>query len=338
MILKALKSHYLKFSLILFAGALLVNFLQSSTPETKNEEVYQDYFNKNYRIYALNLPDELDFAGENIPLELEDIRERMDRELHVNAYWQSNTLFYLKRANKWFPVIEPILKENGVPDDFKYLALVESGLLQVVSPAGARGFWQFREDAATEFGLEVTNEVDERYHVQKSTVAASKFLKKAKEKFGTWTMAAASYNVGMRGLQNQVDRQKENYYHDLLLNEETSRYVFRILAAKEILNHPGKYGFHYRDKHLYEPYNFKTIEVDTAVKDLAVFAQGLGINYKTLKLLNPWLRQSYLYNRNKNTYEILLPVDADLAKFMLPQKETIEPETTTTGDSAILSN
>ncbi len=333
-----MKNHYFKLAFILFAGIVLINFLQSSTPETQDEKVYQDYFNKNYHIYALNHPERLDFAGEEVPLQLEDVRERFDRELHVNAYWQSNTLFYLKRANKWFPVIEPVLKENNVPDDFKYLALVESGLLQVVSPAGARGFWQFRESAATEFGLEVSKEVDERYHVEKATEAACKYLKKAKEKFGSWTMAAASYNVGMRGLQNQVDRQKEDYYHNLLLNEETSRYVFRILAAKEILSHPGTYGFHYRDEHLYKPLRFQIIEVDTAVKDWAVFAQDLGINYKTLKLLNPWLRQSYLYNRDKKTYEIKVPVEDDLAKFVLPRKNKVQTQTSATAPNDSLSH
>lgn len=338
MILNTIKSHYLKFTVLLLAAGVLINFLQSSAPETKDEQVYQEYFNKNYRIYAINHPEEIDFAGEKIPLELDDIRERFDRELHVNAYWQSNTLFYIKRANKWFPIIEPILKKNQVPDDFKYLALVESGLMNVVSPAGARGFWQFRESAATEFGLEVTKEVDERYHVEKATEAACKYLKKAKDKFGSWTMAAASYNVGMRGLQNQVERQKENRYHNLLLNEETSRYIFRILAAKEILTQPGKYGFYFRDEHLYEPFNYKVIEIDTAVNDLATFAQDLGINYKTLKLLNPWLRQSYLYNRGQKKYGIMLPIEEDLNKYVLKGEQKVESQIPDSISSDSVSN
>lgn len=317
MISKNNKKRFFAATLLIFIGVVALNLLQSSAPETKDEEVYREYFQKNYRVFALHHPDELTFAGEPVPIHLEDIKERFDRELHVNTYWQSNTLFYIKRAHRWFPVIEPILKENNVPDDFKYLALVESGLMQVVSPAGARGFWQFRESAATEFGLEVNKEVDERYHVQKATVAACNYLTKAHEKFGSWTMAAASYNLGMRGLQNQVERQKENYYYDLLLNEETSRYVFRILAAKEILTHPGKYGFIYRDEHLYAPYKYDVLEVDTAIKDLAAFSQGLGLNYKTLKILNPWLRQSYLYNRSGKTYEILIPRDSEREKFII---------------------
>lgn len=306
------------FSLIII-GAGVAEFFTSAKTDSKaeNERTYQDYFNRDYKIYSLNLPQNLSFAGEEVPLQLSDVSEKLDRELHVNTYWQSNTLLYLKRSNKWFPVIEPILKENDVPEDFKYLALIESGLTQVVSPAGATGFWQFMEGSGREYGLEINDEVDERYHVEKATKAACDYLKEAKEKFGTWTLAAASYNMGQNGLEHQLERQKASNYYDLLLNTETARYVFRILAAKEILNHPGKYGFHYRDEHLWEPIKTEIVKVDTSVDDFAAFAKDRGINYKVLKNLNPWLRQSYLRNRSGKTYEIKLPQKSALSKLML---------------------
>ena len=190
-----------------------------------------------YNVYALDLPKELDFAGERVPLEIPDVYERLDREFLVNTYWQSNGLLLIKRSNKYFPIIEPILKRNGVPDDFKYLALIESGLLDVVSPSGASGFWQFMKAAAIEHGLEVNNNVDERYHLEKATQAACDYLKKAKQSTGSWTMAAAAYNAGIAGMNNQVTAQQTSNYYDLWLNTETSRYIFRILAVKERKHH-----------------------------------------------------------------------------------------------------
>ena len=203
--------------------------------------------------------------------------------------------------------MEPILKKNGVPDDFKYLCLIESGLMNVVSPAGATGFWQILKTTGQEYGLEINSNVDERYDVAKSTEAACKYLKEAHDKYGNWTLAAASYNMGINGVERQLERQKVNNYYDLLLNAETSRYVFRIIAAKEILEHPTKYGFHFRLKDLYLPPETYTVKVDTAISDLALFAEQHGVNYKILKIFNPWLRETHLNNKSRKLYTIEFP-------------------------------
>jgi len=270
---------------------------------------YRQYFNDNYKIFSLSSPDGLTFADEEIPLDILDVKEKLDQELLVNTYWQSQTLLFHKRANRWFPVIEPILKEHGVPDDFKYLAVIESGLTDVVSPAGATGFWQFMRNTGRDYGLEINNEVDERYHIEKATAAACEYLKDAHEKYGSWSMAAASYNMGMAGLNNQVKRQDVDNYYDLLLNIETGRYMYRILAIKEILSKPAQYGFHFRPQDLYPAYDTRTVTIDENVGDFAEFATENGINYKILKILNPWLRDTYLTNPARKEYEIKLPAD-----------------------------
>lgn len=262
---------------------------------------------KDYKVYALPVPEKMDFAGEAVPLESPDIHERMDRELLVNTYWQSNGLLLIKRARKYFPIIEPILRENGVPDDFKYLAVAESGLAQVVSPAGARGFWQLMKPTAKENGLEVNDNVDERYNIEKSTQVACQYIKASKERFGSWTLAAAAYNAGNYGVSKQQNRQEVHDYYDLLLGSETKRYVFRILALKEILSHPHEYGFEFNEKDLYHHIPVKKVKVDTAVTDFAKFAKDFGINYKILKIHNPWLREAHLNNRSRKLYHIEIP-------------------------------
>jgi len=295
---------------ILIAMCVIIGFEMftfSSNDHSDENQSYQNKFNEDYRIYSINIPESLYFCGEPVPLKDLDVNERLDRELLVNAYWQSNSLLYHKRASKWFPIIEPILKENGVPDDFKYLALVESGLMNVVSPAGAAGFWQILKKTGQEYGLEVNDDVDERYHVEKATIAACKYLKESYERYESWTLAAASYNMGIGGVGKQLKRQKANNYYDLLLNSETSRYVFRILAAKEIHENPTKYGFHYRLKDLYLPHDTYTVKVDTTISDLVAFADGYKVNYKILKVFNPWMRQTYLPNKSRKKYEILFP-------------------------------
>lgn len=309
-------------SLALFVIIGFEMFTFSSNDHSNENQTYQAKFNEDYRIYGLNIPENLDFCGETVPVIDQDVLERLDRELLVNTYWQSNSLLYHKRASKWFPVIEPILKANGVPEDFKYLALVESGLTNVVSPAGAAGFWQILKKTAQEYGLEVNNDVDERYHVEKATQAACKYLLEARERFGSWTLAAASYNMGMGGVSKQLRRQKANNYYDLLLNSETSRYVFRIIAAKEIHENPTKYGFHYRLKDLYMPHETFTVKVDTTINDLVAFANLYKVNYKILKVFNPWLRQTYLPNKSRKKYEILFPKSGyyDFGATNLPAK------------------
>ena len=256
---------------------------------------------------AFYFPTEVDFADEGMPMEIPDVRERFDRELLVNANLHASTILIIKRANRAFKIIEPILEKNGVPNDFKYLAVIESSLINAVSPSGAKGVWQFMPATAKEIGMEVNDCVDERYHLEKSTEAACKFLLAAKEKFGSWTLAAASYNGGITGVNKQIDLQKVSNYYDLLLNEETSRYVFRILALKEIMKAPEKFGFAVPKQDLYELYPTRKIEIDSTVTNLADFAIRQGVNYKILKLYNPWLRDSKLDNKVRKKYVIELP-------------------------------
>ncbi|UJH91981.1 transglycosylase SLT domain-containing protein [Antarcticibacterium sp. 1MA-6-2] len=278
-----------------------------STTEKIQERDEEGKVTKDYNIYALPMPDDLNFAGEPVPLDNPDIYERMDKELLVNTYWQSNALLLMKRANKYFPVIEPILKEKGVPDDLKYIAVIESSLTQAVSPARATGFWQIMEGTGKDYKLEINSNVDERYHIEKATRVAADYLKKSKEKFGSWTLAAAAYNAGNAGISRQLERQDVNDYYDLLLGEETGRYVFRILALKEIMKDPYKYGFHYEEKDLYKHIPTYTVEISSPVTDFAGFAKEHGINYKILKLHNPWLREAHLDNNSGKKYKIEIP-------------------------------
>ena len=260
-----------------------------------------------YKVYALDLPDTLNFADEKISLSSPDLKERLDRELLVNTYWQSNMMLLLKRANKYFPTIEKILKEEGVPSDLKYLSVIESGLENAISPAGAKGFWQIMRTTGKEYGLEVNSNVDERYHIELSTRMAAKYLKKAKNKFGSWTLAVASYNRGIRGIQRNLNQQKVENYFDLRLGKETSRYVFRVLAVKEIIENPMKYGYVYDHTDLYYPVPVRYHGLDTAISNLATFAKKMGVNYKILKIHNPWLLQNHLNNKSRKYYEIAIP-------------------------------
>jgi len=281
--------------------------IQNATTKTVVKSEINKNVSDNYEIKAVTMPAYLEFAGEQVPLDIQDVYERMDRELHVNTYWQSNTLIYAKRANKYFPIIEKILVENGIPNDFKYLALIESGLMNVTSPAGAKGFWQIMKATGRENGLEINKNVDERYHLEKATKVACKYLNEAYKKFGNWTTAAASYNSGRSGIIRQMDKQQVSNYYDLLLGEETSRYVFRIIAAKEILSNPKKYGFVYEQNDLYNHIDTYKVEVDSVITNIANFAKHYGINYKELKALNPWLRENVLNNASKKKYEVTLP-------------------------------
>ena len=264
--------------------------------------------NKKLKVFALKSPNNLDFCGEKVPINFSDIKERLDRELLVNTYWQSNMMLLIKRANKWFPKIEAILNEEGVPDDFKYLAVIESGLENARSPRGAKGFWQLMPSTAKQFGLEVNSNVDERYHIEKSTRVACKYLKKAKSKFGSWTLAAASFNRGIYGIEKELIRQKVKNYYDLLLNNETSRYVFRILAVKDILSNPTSYGYVFEKSDLYNSTPVKIIHWDLPIENIAYFAKEQGINYKLLKIFNPWLIQNHLNNKSRKKYEIQIPL------------------------------
>jgi hypothetical protein len=250
---------------------------------------------------------QMDFAGEQVPTYMADVQERLDKEMITNMNYHTNTTLVIKRANKVFPVLEPILAKYGIPDDFKYLAVIESSLVNAVSPAGARGVWQFMPLTAKEKGMEISDQVDERYHLEKATEAACKYFIAAKEKFGSWTLAAASYNGGIGGIKNKMEEQQVDNYYDLLLTEETSRYVFRILALKEIMKNAKNYGFSIPKEALYYPIATKKIVVDSSITNLAQFAKSQGVNYKILKLHNPWLRDKMLLNSTGKKYEIEIP-------------------------------
>lgn len=251
-----------------------------------------------------SIPLKVEFCGETVPLDSKDIKERLDKEIIKNSYWHSSILLFYKRTGKYFPIIENILKKNKIPQDFKYLAIAESGLANVVSPAGAKGFWQFMEKTGKEYNLEISKEIDERYHLEKSTQAACDYLKTAYQKFGSWTLVAASYNMGMYGLEKSLKRQKVNSYYDLLLNSETARYVFRIISFKLILENPNLFGYNLKNDEKYTPLKFTSISLDSSVADFADFAISQKINYKILKIANPWLRQKYLKNETNKSYKI----------------------------------
>jgi|TARA_B110000037_G_scaffold92552_1_gene109075 hypothetical protein len=293
---------------IVLVSGILINVQQNDSKIEENISITTpEDIKEPYQIKALKIPEGINFAGELVPIEKADIKERMDRELLVNTYWQSNSLLLIKRAHKYFPIIEPILAENGIPDDFKYLALIESGLLNATSPAGARGFWQLMKGTAKENGLEVNTNVDERYHIEKATEVACKYLNKSFKKFNSWTNSAASYNAGVTGISRRLKAQRVDDYYDLLLGEETSRYVFRIIAVKEIMSNPALYGFNFEKEDLYNLEETKIVKVDTAITDIALFAQNFDTNYKELKIHNPWLRENKLNNSSRKLYEIKLP-------------------------------
>lgn len=262
-----------------------------------------------HEFQSVEIPEKIVFAGEEFPINRFDYIEALDRELLSNVYFHSQTIRFIKLAPRYFSIIEPILRENGIPDDFKYLALAESGLNpRAVSPAQAVGLWQFVKNAAQQYGLEVSKEVDERYHVEKSTVAACKYLNEAYAKFGNWPLVAASYNAGLTGISRHLERQKADSYFDLLLADETSRYFYRIAALKLILENPEKYNFFISESEKYPIVKTRDVEVNGPVPNLADFAKEQGISYKLLKDFNPWLRENFLTNPTGKKYIIRIPV------------------------------
>lgn len=283
----------------------------------KNEKIVEihsvEY--KNIEVRTPTIPSEVYIFGERIPLESFDIYERLERELIVNTYLHSATLLGLKRSGRWFPVIEPILKENNIPDDFKYLALAESNLDNVISSAGATGFWQFMEAAGKKYGLEINDQIDERYHVEKSTQAACDYLNEAYQKFGSWTLAAAAYNNGFNAIEKWSGIQQSKNFYNLLLNTETSRYIFRIAALKIIHQQPEKYGYVIKAEEKYSPLKTKEIILDSTITNFQEYASSIGINYKILKYFNPWLRDIGLKNQNRIKYRIKIPTDESMKIF-----------------------
>ena len=293
------------FVVILALAYLFISFTNSKL----DDKTYKNEFINKYAVFSIIKPKNVDFAGEKVDVNSNNLWERFDKELLKNTYWQSNTMLYIKRANKYFPVIEPILKKNNIPEDFKYLAVIESGLENVISPSGAKGFWQFLKSTAKEYNLEVNYAVDERYNLEKSTQAACDYLNEAFEKFNSWTLAAAAFNMGMNGLQRALDNQKVENYYDLHLNSETSRYVFRILAVKEILQNPQKYGFVIRKQDMYSIEKYYVVEIDSTVHNLYEFCEDYSINYQQLKKYNPWLLISKLPDESRKKYFLKIPTN-----------------------------
>jgi len=306
------RDHYLIVIIILLITGYIIA-AQYQSKKTDNTEVTEvspvPPVNKSHETHVIlkDIPESIVFAGESISLDDPDLAERYDREVILNTHFHSNTVLLLKKSHRWFPFIEPILDEYEIPEDFKYLTLVEGALTNDVSPRGAVGFWQLLPATARELGLEVNSEVDERYSPIKSTEAACKYILRAKEKFGSWTNAAASYNVGMRGLARSMESQKMESYYDLLLNEETARYIFRIVALKQIFENPAQYGFRIEEDQLYQVEPVDSVVITSNIRDLTEFAFSKGINYKILKRHNPWLRKNTLTIKKNNSYVVVIP-------------------------------
>ena len=265
-----------------------------------------------YCVVSPGIPTSVEFAGEKITLTRHDRRERIDREILAFTYSHTNTLLQIKRANRLFPIVEPILQECGIPDDFKYLMIIESnGDIHARSTVGAAGLWQFMEKTGKEYGLEVNNYVDERYHIEKSTRAACEYLKKSYEKFGNWMSVAASYNAGISNISRRTESQREDNAINMALPAETSRYIFRLLAAKTIFGNPSSYGFILKRQDLYPALPVKEIAtVDTAAIEWADIAKKHSLTFIQLREANPWIRSGKLPNERRKSYRVTIP-DAD---------------------------
>jgi hypothetical protein len=320
------RSKFLRFfnrskNIFFLAGIIATLVLISEALHVSSSASTDDIpFNQNYKVYPVPLPDTMSFAGEKVPMNHLGVREALEQEMLINTYWQSQALLMLKRAHRYFPEIEEILKENSIPDDFKYLALAESAFSYRVSSAGAVGFWQMMKSTAEAYHLEISKDVDERYNLKKSTEAACRYFKDAYQELHNWTLVAASYNMGIAGVERELQYEKENSYYDLSLNQETARYVYRILSLKQFVTYPALYGYYLKKKDYYMPVPSYTVNVDSTITSLGDYAQQQGISYHVLKFLNPWLINEKLINLQGKSYEITLPKKnvqfADLGEFM----------------------
>ena len=301
-------SEKIKISFLLISLLLIISCTENNIKVDK-KEIIKSPINFTLPI----LPSEINFCNKKILLTDEDVREKLDREILVNAYFQSSTSLSLKRANRYFPLIERILKEQNIPDDFKYLAIIESGLSQAVSPVGAQGFWQFMPFTAKEFNLEMSEEVDERLNIEKSTIAACEYLRIAQNNLKDWLLTAASYNRGIRGVKSDMQWQGTNHYFDTQMNNETGRYAYRILAVKLIFENPDLYGFDLKKMELYKPFKTKSIIIKKTIENIAKWSIEKGFNYKIITKLNPWLKKNHLTVKNK-FYKILVPSTSENLK------------------------
>ncbi len=296
-------------AIILASVAIAGEAFIFATRKDKNEEesLHTRAIRADYRVYAPSIPDTLYFCGERVPLNLWYVREGLDRELVSNMYYQSSTLFNIKRATRVFPTIERILKEEGVPQDMKYLCVIESSLQNVTSPAGAGGYWQFMKATGQKYGLEITDEIDMRNDLEAATHAACRYLKSLKARFGGWTEAAAAYNCGENGLEKRLSNQQQQSYYELLLNKETQRYVYRILALKLIMQHPQDYGYHVRRCDTYPELPYEEVTLSGQNVDLVQFAIDNGTTYKMVHIMNPWLTTDKLKNKTGKSYTVRIP-------------------------------
>lgn len=308
--MKMSKQKLWRINIFLLALASVFIFVASkmSNGEQQNQYEWQPTENVPQIVKGMDLDKNFEFCGESLPMDNFDVRERLDRELTVNTYWHSSTILSIKSTMRFFPTMERILKEEGVPTDLKYIAVAESALRNAVSPAGAKGIWQFMKGTGNEYGLEINSEVDERYHLEKSTRAAAKYLKSLRNRFGSWANAAAAYNMGGGNMNKHLREQQAESYFDLNLNEETSRYYFRLVAIKNILENPRAFGFYLDKEDYYKALDdYRVVEVDSSVENWGAFAAEQGISYRILKVYNPWLIDSKLTNRSGKTYEIRVP-------------------------------
>ena len=302
------KSFFLFFTGIAAGAAIVVAIASSKVDSTTVITDASKDGRPQYRWFAPELPKSLNFCEENVPLERWEVRERLEREMIVNSYQHGSMLYILMLAGRYFPIIEERLKANGVPDDLKYVCVAESSLQQnALSGVGAASFWQFMKDTGPHYGLEINDEVDERFNAIKATDAACKYFKEAFGKFGTWTAATASYNCGQAGFANQADFQQSNNYYDLIFPDETNRYVFRILALKYIISNAKNFGLFPLTSADFKPLKTRTITVEKTIENLNDFAKSNNTTYKMLKIYNPWLRAHKLTVRPGKRYEISLP-------------------------------
>ena len=302
-------------AIILIGVTAAITFSIAQTPMSEENDSFMASLNPDVLafdhidqlVHDIELPETMEFCGENVPLDRFYVRESLERELMVNTYRHASTILLLKRTTRWFPVIEPILRKNNLPKDFVYLAMIESDLTNAVSPSKAVGFWQFLEGTGKQYSLEIYKEVDMRYHQEKETQAACDFLNELHTKFGSWTLAAAAYNCGNGRISKVLEEQRVDSYYDMQLPEETQRYMFRILALKLITENPEKYGYQISDNGWYPPYETKTVTVTESIPNLVDFAYEQGTNYKMLKYYNPWLRSNSLTISAGNSYDIKIP-------------------------------
>lgn len=310
-------------------GAIFLLFLFIKLIVYKPQTNFSDYTNSNFKVLGLNLPGNLQFAGEKVPQNDYEIKENLEKEFFTNKSWKRSSIALFHKAQKWFPVIEPILKREGIPDDFKYVAVIESHLGNVVSPMGAAGFWQLMPNTAQAYGLIVNNEIDERYDVEKSTYAACRHFKDANKYFHNWTLSAAAYNVGIGGIQSALKRQNTNNYYDLLLNKETGSFVYRILAYKTLLSNPEHFGINKKVKKGGGLPSYKLVKVDSSINNLAAFAKHFETNLITLKTFNSWLIGDKLTNPDKKVFVFKIPKNknVDLSPYfndVFPQSTAID--------------